>query len=139
MKTLIGLILSVACVATAQMQSSGADATQKRLIVSVDSVYGEGHSGTYSIIGTVIDQSSREPIEGATVSLLGTSYTAKSSPSGQYTFSSVPEGIYQMKAEAAAYEPQIINNVLVNRDRPSQRIFFTLQQSSGAATRFCSG
>ena len=83
--------------------------------------------GNCTIIGTVIDQSSREPIAKSKIAILGTKFTSWSSEDGQYKIESVAEGMYQIKAEAEGYEPQILNNVSFSKDRNANG-FFTLQK-----------
>src|ERR1039458_1632581 len=61
------------------------------------------HGGLCSVVGTVIDKSSREPIANAKVTLLGTKLCFYTSSDGQYTIDSISEGIYQVKAEANGY------------------------------------
>ena len=122
MKTMIALYLLAVCVLISQDRPPNTDDGHKALLVSVDRLLDEAQTGTYTIIGTVIDQSSREPIGGATVSLLGTTFSVKSSTDGQYKLELVPEGIFQLKADAEGYDPQIINNVFVGKDRPRQQV-----------------
>jgi TonB family protein len=86
------------------------------------------HRGLGSVIGTVIDQSSRGPIVNAKVTLLGTKFSAYTSEAGQYEIDSIAEGIYQMKAEAGGYEPRILNNVSFDRGKRATG-FFTLQKA----------
>jgi protein TonB len=85
------------------------------------------HRGLCSVIGTVIDKSSREPIANAKVTLLGTKLSAYTSSDGQYTIDSISEGIYQVKAEANGYDPQIMNNVGIDHTKKAAG-FFTLQK-----------
>ncbi len=87
----------------------------------------EQHKGLCSVIGTVIDQSSREPIANARVALLGTKLSAYTSDDGQYKIDSIADGIYQIRAEAGGYEPQILNNVSFDQGRRATG-FFTLQK-----------
>ena len=87
----------------------------------------EQHRGFCSVIGTVIDQFSREPIANAKVALLGTKLSAYTSNDGQYTIDSIADGIYQIKAEASGYEPQIMNNVFFDQGRRATG-FFTLSK-----------
>jgi TonB family protein len=87
----------------------------------------EQQKGPCAIIGSVIDQSSREPIAKAKVMLLGTKLFVHTSDDGQYKIDSVAEGIYQIKAEANGYEPQIMNNVSLDQERKATG-FFTLQK-----------
>jgi TonB family protein len=81
--------------------------------------------GFCSVIGTVIDQFSREPIANAKVTLLGTKLFVYTSSDGQYKIDSISDGIYQIKAEANGYEPQIMNNVYFDQGRRTTE-FFTL-------------
>ena len=77
------------------------------------------------LYGTVVDESTREPILKAKVSVLGTKYSAMTSADGQYRIEFVPEGIYQIKAEAADYEPKTINNYsLEEKSTKSGPLFF---------------
>jgi TonB family protein len=87
---------------------------------------GGQHSSNYSITGTVIDRVSHEPVANAKVTILGTDHSTQSSKDGQYTIGSVPEGIYQIKAEAGGYEPEIMNNIPLGQERGNQRVYFTL-------------
>ena len=85
------------------------------------------HGGLCSVVGTVIDKSSREPIANAKVTLLGTKLSAYTSSDGQYKIDSIADGIYQIKAEASEYEPQIMNNVYFDQGRRATG-FFTLSK-----------
>jgi len=80
-----------------------------------------------TILGSVIDQYSREPIANAKVTIIGTKFNAITSADGQYKIESVPEGIYQLKAEADQYEPQIINNIYLIDGKKKEYQFFTLK------------
>lgn len=98
-------------------------------VIPENSVVDEQQKGSYTILGTVIDQFSREPIGNAKITVLGTSSIAKTSASGQYSISTDDEGIYQLKAEAEGYESQILNNVFFKEGKNSGG-FFTLQKVS---------
>ncbi|MBI2430346.1 MAG: TonB family protein, partial [Ignavibacteriales bacterium] len=80
--------------------------------------------------GTVIDLDSREPIGAAKVSILGTNFSATTSKDGQYKIEGIPDGYYQIKAEADKYESKVENNVQIYRDIQPRSIFFTLSQKS---------
>jgi TonB family protein len=82
-----------------------------------------------TIFGTVIDQATHEPIARAMITILGTKLAGQSSVDGQYKIESIPEGIFQIKAEAEGYEPQIMNNVPFDGQRSKERLFFTLRKS----------
>ncbi|MDD8018594.1 MAG: TonB family protein [Bacteroidota bacterium] len=89
----------------------------------------EQQNGKCSIIGSVIDQSTREPIGNAKITVLGTKFRATTSVDGQYTISTTNEGVFQLKAEAEGYEPQIMNNVYFGEGKKPGG-FFTLQKTS---------
>lgn len=79
-----------------------------------------------TVIGTVIDVETRAPIASATVSLMGTGFTAKSGRDGQFRIDGIPEGFYQVKAEAASYEPHVMNNLYIGGGSGKVTAFFTL-------------
>jgi len=93
------------------------------------------HKTLRSVVGTVIDQSSREPIANARVTILGTNFSAVTSNDGQYMIDSIAEGIYQLKAEANGFDPQVMNNVAIDRTNRAAG-FFTLQKKDQAPTEF---
>ena len=89
----------------------------------------EQKKGSATILGSVIDQSSREPIANAKVTIIGTKFVSTTTADGQYKIESVPEGIYQLKAEAESYERQIINNVYLVDGKKTEYQFFTLKKA----------
>lgn len=108
---------------------SGLNKSQERAKFYQTVLWNQPEGEKYSIIGTVIDQFTREPIGNAKVSVLGTKFTATTSADGQYTISTSNEGIFQIKAEAEGYEPQTMNNVYFE-ERKKPGGFFTLKKSS---------
>ena len=111
----------------AQEKTPSADSNSIAAAVSPSSGgYLEGQKKAQCIIyGTVVDESTREPISKATVSLLGTKYSTVTSADGQYRIESIPEGLYQIKAEVADYEPKTINNYsLEEKSTKSGPLFF---------------
>ena len=130
MKTIFALSIFLICdfsyaqeVFTAKVDGSRSEG----LLSSQSSILEEQQKGHCAIIGSVIDQSSREPIVKAKVTLLGTKFSVYTSDDGQYTIDSVAEGIYQIKAEANGYKPQIVNNVYFEQQKKTTG-FFTLQK-----------
>ena len=61
---------------------------------------------TGSIIGRVVDRSTGKYLEGAEVSVAGTSLHATTSREGVFTFSSVPAGERQLSVTYPGLEPQ---------------------------------
>lgn len=83
-----------------------------------------------AVIGTVIDLDSREPIASAKVTILGTNFSVTTSKDGQYKIEGIPDGFYQIKAEADKYESKVENNVQIYKDIHPRSIFFSLSQKS---------
>ncbi|MEW5797935.1 MAG: TonB family protein [Bacteroidota bacterium] len=92
--------------------------------------FGEQQEKKGSVIGTVIDLDTREPIASAKVTVLGTNFSAMSAKDGQYRIEGIPDGIYQIKAEADKYESKVENNVQINPAPNPRTIFFSLSQKS---------
>jgi TonB family protein len=130
MKTILifSVFLFVSTSVAQEILSAKTDgSTSEGLLSSRSSIVEEQPKGHCAIIGSVIDQSSREPIAKAKVTLLGTKLSTYTSDDGQYKIDSVAEGIYQIKAEANGYEPQIMNNVYFDQGKKATG-FFTLQK-----------
>lgn len=68
-------------------------------------------SGLGTIAGTV--SSGGEPVDGATVSVVGTELSATSEADGTFTISDVPGGTYDLRATAAGYVTTTVPNVAV--------------------------
>ena len=68
---------------------------------------------SYTITGTVTDQTSANPIEGATITIAGTNYTGTTIANGTYSIADVTEGSYEIKASASGYS-QSIQNVAIS-------------------------
>ena len=56
-----------------------------------------------SVTGTVRDDATEAPIEGATVSLLSTSFTTTTDAGGEYSLTEVPPGSYTLRVMATDY------------------------------------
>ena len=61
--------------------------------------------GTAGIAGQLVDRTSRQPLEGAAITVLGTPFVVRSSPTGQFTHSGLKPGVYVMQARALGYAP----------------------------------
>ena len=92
--------------------------------------FGEQQEKKGAVIGTVIDLDTREPIASAKVTVLGTNLSAMSAKDGQYKIEGIPDGIYQIKAEADNFESKVENNVQINLALNPRTIFFSLSQKS---------
>jgi TonB-linked SusC/RagA family outer membrane protein len=64
-----------------------------------------GERAAGSITGTVRAVQGGVPIEGATVTVIGTQFSAITRPTGQYTIAGVPAGTYRLQARRLGYAP----------------------------------
>ena len=64
------------------------------------------HVAMGRVTGTVTDSSTHEPLQGASVSLMGTRYGALAGSDGHYSFSA-PPGRYQLRARLLGYGVQV--------------------------------
>lgn len=71
---------------------------------------------TGKIKGKIVDQTNGEPLIGASVIIVGTSFGAISDMNGEYSVSNLTAGTYSVKASYIGYQPTIISNVRVNVD-----------------------
>jgi hypothetical protein len=61
--------------------------------------------GAAGITGTLRDRTSRQPLGGATISVLGTALSVRSDSAGQFTGSGLKAGVYVMQVRALGYAP----------------------------------
>jgi hypothetical protein len=61
--------------------------------------------GTAGIAGQLVDRASRQPLEGAAVTVLGTPLSLRSNSSGQFTGSGLKAGVYVLQVRALGYTP----------------------------------
>src|SRR5258705_188106 len=55
---------------------------------------------TAGISGQLVDRTSRQPVEGAAITVLGTPLLLRSSNTGQFTHTGLKPGVYVMQARA---------------------------------------
>lgn len=72
---------------------------------------------TGQIRGKVIDRSSKQPLPGANVRLLGTAIGATSNLDGIYTLVNVPENVYTLQVDFIGFNSFVETDVRVVRDR----------------------
>jgi len=61
--------------------------------------------GTAGIAGQLLDRASRQPLEGAAVTVLGTPLSLRSNSAGQFTGSGLRAGVYVVQVRALGYTP----------------------------------
>ena len=91
------------------------------------SLYAQDIKGpTGAIVGSVVFDETGEPLIGAIVFVVGTSFGTATDLSGIYCIKDVPEGSYTMKASYVGYSPRVLENVRVHAS-DTVRIDFRLQ------------
>jgi hypothetical protein len=78
---------------------------------------------TGKIKGIVTDKESKEPLIGATVSIVGTSYGAATDIQGNYVILNVPPGTYTVTASYVGYQTISVSNIIVNANLTTERDF----------------
>ena len=81
------------------------------------------------ISGSVIDETTKEPLVGVNIFIEGTSMGASSDVEGRYNVLNVPPGTYTLKASAVGYHPATVKDVKVSADLTTE-IGFTLLQTT---------
>ncbi len=72
---------------------------------------------TGQIRGRVLDQLSKQPLPGANVRLLGTTFGATTNLEGYYALSTIPENVYTLQVDFIGFNSFVENDVRVVRDR----------------------
>ncbi len=88
-------------------------------------------SGT--LTGTVLDATTRQPIEGVTIEIRGSVLSASSRANGRYTILSVPPGIYTVSARKLGYSGRDVSNVILRAD-DATTLHFELDSAPALAT-----
>jgi hypothetical protein len=73
---------------------------------------------TGKIVGTVVDNRTKEPLAGVNVFLLNTSFGAATNLQGNYRIENVPEGTYQLVFSYIGYMAHTETDVIVSSSKP---------------------
>jgi len=95
----------------------------------------EQQKSSGAVFGTVIDIVDRGPIDKATVELLGTGLKVTTGKDGQFKVQNVPEGFYQVRADAPGYDQQTQNNLYVDGSKPAPAFFMLKKTGLKEATK----
>ncbi|MBX2975199.1 MAG: TonB-dependent receptor [Ignavibacteriaceae bacterium] len=87
-----------------------------------------GQENTGSIMGKVVDATTKKPIPGVNIFLLGTNIGAATNEEGNYTIKNIPVGNYQIRASAIGFDAITKTDAVVNSARPAM-IDFQLKES----------
>ncbi len=85
-----------------------------------------GAQNAGSIRGSVLDAVTKEPLVGANVIIIGSSYGAASNLDGVFNIQGVPPGVYSVRATVIGHKPQVSSDVEVAPGRET-RLNFGLQ------------
>jgi hypothetical protein len=72
------------------------------------------HAQNGRISGTVTDKQTGEPLVGANIIIVGTSFGAATNVNGEYIINNVPAGNYSVKASYIGYQDVTVSNLIVN-------------------------
>jgi len=61
--------------------------------------------GTAGVSGTLRDRNSRQPLAGASVSVLGTGLSLRTDTAGNFRGSGIKPGLYVLQVRALGYDP----------------------------------
>ena len=78
---------------------------------------------------TAVDLDTREPLVGATVQLVGTSFGGATDPSGTCELKNIPIGSYTVQVTAVGYQKTVRTDVVVNTIKPAVVIIELNQQA----------
>ena len=76
-----------------------------------------------SIVGTVIDSETGEPLNYSNVVILGSTMGGNAINGGQFAIERIPVGVYQVQASYVGYDPQTIVDVTVDADEATSLVF----------------
>ncbi|MCX6170256.1 MAG: TonB-dependent receptor [Ignavibacteriales bacterium] len=80
-------------------------------------------AATGKIKGRVVDIATREPLIGANVVVIGTSFGAATDLNGEYVISNLEAGTYEVKASFISYTSSSVTNVRVSSDLTTELNF----------------
>lgn len=75
------------------------------------------HAGVATLSGVVVDSATGEPLNGASVGIVGNRYGGFTNKGGQFQVRSVPSGNYTVKVSYVGYKTRLIENVVVDSSR----------------------
>jgi hypothetical protein len=111
------LLLSPAGPGAAAMPSPAAGAAMRGGAASPGPSVSPG-----AVSGRIVDESTESPLAGAMVLVQGTELGASADSEGRYRIESVPPGIYNVRFVMMGYESRVVNNVVVNPGRTTERV-----------------
>lgn len=87
-------------------------------VLSASWSYAQSSRGSLKV--TITDARSAEPLAGATIQLLNTSYGAAASLEGLATIQNIPVGIYVVQVQSLGYESYSVTDVVIRSQRQTE-------------------
>jgi len=81
------------------------------------------------IVGEVYHATTREPLPGANIIIVGTTIGAAADENGYFEIINIPAGIYSVRASVIGFTPRIISDAVVNPARPLTLNFELIESS----------
>ena len=72
---------------------------------------------TGKISGIIVEEDSKEPLPGANIYLVNTSYGTASDANGRFTIINIPPGKYILKADMIGYKSVQMDNLVISVNR----------------------
>lgn len=86
-------------------------------------------AATGSVEGRVVNATTKEPLVGATVQLVGTQLGAISRAEGKFTIKKIPNGVYTLKVTSLGYRPELVSDVVIGTGKPYTLTVELLEQA----------
>ena len=99
------------------------------LVLITTALFAQDQPATGTIAGTVINATTKEPLFGVSVALVGTQQGGVSKLDGQFTINRVPVGSYRMRASIVGYMTMIKTDIVVSSGKTTT-VVLELNESS---------
>ena len=76
------------------------------MCASISAASGQAAGPTGPVVGQVITVDSRSPLQGAQITILGTTLRATTNADGRYTVRNVPAGSHTVRVQMLGFEPK---------------------------------
>src|SRR3954471_9282029 len=83
------------------------------LVLPITASRAQAPAASGRIAGTVTSAESGEPVQGATVSIVGTRFGAISATGGRYTIAPLAPGLYRVRLSMIGFAPVVVDSVPV--------------------------
>lgn len=81
------------------------------------------------ITGKVVDETSREPIPGVNVTIIGTNIGAATDLNGDFEINGISPGMYQVKFSSVGYSTVVKSDVVVSSAKPTDLMVYLVEST----------